>query len=153
MLINNLRISPNEVLQSWLNTVYHLLVRNNKGEERGALKREEELINFLRLKSRRGSIPVSTVLQKWVRFFIISNFFNNKKHFPSLNLSNEGFFWGGTSTKIELYSATNIKIPVPFRFGKLHKRQCKTTKNPLLTPPPPGGGGLIMILDSFEGGV
>ena len=48
------RISPNEVLQSWLNTVYHLLVRNDKGEERGAPKREEELINFLRLK--RGSL-------------------------------------------------------------------------------------------------
>ena len=56
--------------------------------------------------------------------------------------SNEGIFWGRTSTKIELYSATNIKILVPFRFGKLHKRQCKTTKNPLLTPPT--GGGLIL---------
>ena len=32
------RISPNEVLQSWLiNTVYHLLVKNKKGEERGLL--------------------------------------------------------------------------------------------------------------------
>ena len=58
MLINNpqSQISPNEVLQSWLiNTVYHLLVKNNKGEERGGgLKREEGLINFLCLKSSGG---------------------------------------------------------------------------------------------------
>ena len=31
------RISPHEVLQSWLiNTVYHLLVKNNQGRGRGA---------------------------------------------------------------------------------------------------------------------
>ena len=51
------RISPNEVLQSWLiNTVYHLLVKNNKEEERGGLKREEGFINFLRLKRGGGDL-------------------------------------------------------------------------------------------------
>ena len=46
-LVNKLSwISPREVLQSWLiNTVYHLLVKNNKGEGRG------RLINFLPLKT------------------------------------------------------------------------------------------------------
>ena len=42
-----------------------------------------------------------------------------------------------------------------FRCAKLYKRQCKTTKNLLLTPPTGGwGGGVglnIMILDLFEG--
>ena len=35
------RISPHEVLQSWLisNTVYHVLVNNNKGEGRGLKER------------------------------------------------------------------------------------------------------------------
>ena len=43
------QISPHEVLQSWLiNTIQHLLVMNEKGEE-GALK-EGGLINVLPLK-------------------------------------------------------------------------------------------------------
>ena len=68
--------------------------------------------------------------------------------------SNEGIFWGGKSAKIQLYPAINIKSLVLFRFAKLHKRQCETTKNPLLLINSPGGGGLnIMILDSFEGGL
>ena len=50
MLLNNpqSQISPNEVLQSWLiNTVYHLLVKNNKGEERrGGLKERRGLLTF-----------------------------------------------------------------------------------------------------------
>ena len=49
MLLNNPQshISPNEVLQSWLiNTVYHLLVKNNKGEERGGLKERRGLLTF-----------------------------------------------------------------------------------------------------------
>ena len=38
------RITPNQVSQSWLiNTVYHLLVKNNKGQGRG-------LINVFPLK-------------------------------------------------------------------------------------------------------
>ena len=32
--------------------------------------------------------------------------------------SNEEIFWGGTSTKIQLYSAINIKSLVLFRFAK-----------------------------------
>ena len=36
------QINSNEVLQSWLiNTVYHLLVKNNKGEEKAGLKERE----------------------------------------------------------------------------------------------------------------
>ena len=58
--------------------------------------------------------------------------------------SNEEIFWGGKSTKIQLYSAINIKSLVLFRFAKL-QTQCKTTKNPLLTPPL--GGLNNMILD------
>ena len=43
-------ISPNEVLQSWLiNTVYHLLVKNNNWRGEG-LNRGQGLINFLPLK-------------------------------------------------------------------------------------------------------
>ena len=43
-------ISPHEVLQSWLiNTVYHLLLKNNKGEGRG------RLINFLPPKRGGGA--------------------------------------------------------------------------------------------------
>ena len=46
------RISPHEVLQSWLiNTVYHLLVKNNKGEERGGgLKEKRGLLTFFAWK-------------------------------------------------------------------------------------------------------
>ena len=46
------RISPNEVLQSWLiNTVYHLLVKNKKGEERGGgLKEKRGLLTFFAWK-------------------------------------------------------------------------------------------------------
>ena len=42
--------SPHEVLRSWLvNTVQHLLVKNDKGEG-GGLEREGGLTNFLPLK-------------------------------------------------------------------------------------------------------
>ena len=52
------RISPNEVLQSWLiNTVYHLLVKNNKGEERGGgLKEKRGLLTFFAWKEGGGLI-------------------------------------------------------------------------------------------------
>ena len=95
------------------------------------------------------SLHTGYVVCKWLTFFILTLKFFQKLHRISDEMylifyndfslewslwvevglfgrmvimmgSNEGFFWGGTSTKIELYSATNIKIPVPFRFGKLH---------------------------------
>ena len=51
------RISPKEILQSWLiNTVYNLLVKNNWEREGGGLDREGELINFLPLKSGGGGL-------------------------------------------------------------------------------------------------
>ena len=50
------KISPHEVLQSWLiNIVYHLLVTNNKGQGRGTLKERAGLvINCLPLKREEG---------------------------------------------------------------------------------------------------
>ena len=36
------------------NTVYHLLMKNKKGEGRGFKKRERELVNFLPLKRGGG---------------------------------------------------------------------------------------------------
>ena len=51
------RISPNEVLQSWLiNTVYHLLVKNKKGEERGGLKEKRGLLTFFAWKEGGGDL-------------------------------------------------------------------------------------------------
>ena len=46
-----------DVLQLWLIiTVYHLLVKDTKGEGEGRLKREGELIYFLPLKRGGGLI-------------------------------------------------------------------------------------------------
>ena len=45
-----------DVLQLWLIiTVYHLLVKDTKGEGEGRLKREGELIYFLPLKRGGGA--------------------------------------------------------------------------------------------------
>ena len=50
------RISPHEILQSWLiSTVYNLLVKNN-WEREGGLDREGALINFVPLKRGGGLI-------------------------------------------------------------------------------------------------
>ena len=42
--------------------------------------------------------------------------------------SDKEIFWGGKSTKIQLYSAINIKSLVLFRFAKLHKHNVKLPK-------------------------
>ena len=61
-------ISPHKVLWSWLiNTVYHLLVKNNEGKG-GGLNREGKLINFLPLK--RGLNREFTVAQ-FIQLFMV----------------------------------------------------------------------------------
>ena len=51
------RISPHEVLKSWsINTVYHLLVKYNKGEGRG-------LIYFPHLKKGGGLFESGSLIE------------------------------------------------------------------------------------------
>ena len=56
------------------------------------------------LISRRGSILVSSILRKSVRFFVINILLIIKKHFPSWNLANILPEWLGNSGKGTLKS-------------------------------------------------
>ena len=56
------------------------------------------------LMSRRGSILVSSILRKSVRFFVINILLIIKKHFPSWNLANILPEWLGNSGKGTLKS-------------------------------------------------
>ena len=69
-------ISPHEILQSRLiNSVYHLLAKNNKGEGRGAW--EAGLINFLTQKRRRLLERRRLFEKGWLNrgFTVISRFY------------------------------------------------------------------------------
>ena len=66
------------------NTVYHLLMKNKKGEGRGFKKRERELVNFLPLKRGRGSLLEKGGLKEDLRYsdlmFFSLRFVGTRRH-------------------------------------------------------------------------
>ena len=86
-------ISPQEILQSRLiNTVYHLLAKNNKGKGRGAW--EGGLINFLPQKRRRLLERRRLFEKGWLNrgFTVISRFYET--------VYSQGFFFYDFNTEI-----------------------------------------------------